>query len=168
MIELEIEHFNQSIMIHSKIWNKGKEGFSKCDMVFDTGASMTAIDTRVAMRAGYSLKNAKEVVVNGIGKSNIPAKRLTLINLELGGIELGPVLIDVLDFPEDSNVSAVLGMNVIKHFRMTADFDEKGPDGRNGTIWLQPKFDITEKPNIENFNTDSSRFSDWWASSDSI
>jgi hypothetical protein len=109
------------------------------------------------------LKGVKEVVVNGIGQSNIPAKRVTIIDFELGGIELGPILVDVLDFPEDSNISAVLGMNVIKHFKLTADFDEKSSDGRDGTIWLQPKFDITIKPNIENFNVVNSRFSDWWA-----
>lgn len=166
MIELTVEHFNFSMLIQTRLWNKGKEKFSRCGMVFDTGASMTAIDTSIASRSGYSLKAAKEVFVTGVGKSNIPAKRITLINFELGGVELGPVQVDVLDFPKDSNTSAVLGMNIIKHFKIIADFDEKGHDGRDGTIWLRPKFDIKSKPSLESF-TESSRFSDWWASSDS-
>ena len=161
MIMLRVEHFNCSVMVHPHIWSMGKSTFYKCDMVFDTGASMTAIDTAVILRLGYSLKNADEVLVNGIGRSKIVAKRLTLLDFELGGVALGPILVDVLDFPEDSNILAVLGMNVIKHFKVTADFDHRDEDGSDGTIWLEPKFDIFAKPTLESFAKDS-RFGDWW------
>jgi hypothetical protein len=165
VIELKVEHFNFSILVGTKIWNKGLKRFTSCDMVFDTGASMTAIDTKIASRAGYSIKNAKEVLVTGIGRSNIPAKRIIISDFELGGEELGPILVDVLDFPEDSNTPAVLGMNIIKHFKVTADFDENGSDDRDGTIWLEPKFHIRTKIKLEEFNADNSRFGEWWVSS---
>jgi len=115
VIELKVEHFCCSIVVSPRLWNRNKNKFYTCSMIFDTGATMTALDTKIVNSLGYSLKNAKEVSVNGIGQSNILAKRLTLIDFELGGVELGPVLVDVLDFPEDSSISAVLGMNVVKH-----------------------------------------------------
>jgi len=42
--------------------------FSKYDMAFDTGASMTTLDTSIAIRTGYSSKVADNVVVSGVGK----------------------------------------------------------------------------------------------------
>lgn len=52
-------------------------------MIFDTGAAMTTIDTDIAIRSGYDLKNAKEVLVNGIGGSNIKAKQIIIPNFNL-------------------------------------------------------------------------------------
>ena len=61
--------------------NTGK--FVICYMIFDTGAAMTTIDTDIAIRSGYDLKNAKEVLVNGIGGSNIKAKQIIIPNFNL-------------------------------------------------------------------------------------
>lgn len=162
MIELIVKYFlHASVVIETQIWNNSLKKFSDCYMVFDTGAYMTALDTKLALRSGYSLKGAKEVSVMGIGKSGIPAKRIVIPELILGGTNLGPILADVLDFPEESNTSAILGMNVIKHFKLTADFDDKRPDGRDATIYLEPDFNINDKECLENFVPEKSRFGIW-------
>ena len=54
MIELKVNFFASSVCINSSIWNNNLKRFSLCDMVFDTGASMTTISTKVARRAGIA------------------------------------------------------------------------------------------------------------------
>jgi len=56
MITLHIDYFASSVYFKAEIWNNNLNKFSECGMVFDTGASMTTIDAKVAKRAGYSLK----------------------------------------------------------------------------------------------------------------
>ena len=71
MIRLDVDLFMNSIEILTQIWRTNTDKFIGCSMIFDTGAAMTTIDTNIAIRCGYDLKNAKEVFVSGIGGSNI-------------------------------------------------------------------------------------------------
>ena len=165
MIELKVEYFVSSVLIKAEIWNNNLQKFSFCDMIFDTGASMTAISTRVARRSGYSLKNGEDILISGIGGGKVPAKRIIVHNFKLGGVELGPIAVDVVDFPEESNVSALLGMNIIKEFKVIADFKDKRPypDGRDATIILEPTFNTSNIQPLENFTINDSRFGIWIA-----
>ena len=117
MIELPVSFFANTVQIQTEIWNHNLNKYSRCAMVFDTGASMTTIDEAIVRRAGYNLKNAEKIKVSGAGNANIAGHRITLFDLKLGGQELGPVLVDVISFPKNGNTFAVLGMNVIKEFR---------------------------------------------------
>ena len=163
MIELKVEFFASSVIVRPKLWRNTLSKFSGCDMIFDTGASMTTIDTSVALRSGYSLKDADNIFVTGVGRNKIPAKRIVIPNIKLNDFELGPILVNVLEFPEGSSALAVLGMNVIKEFRVTADFKDKRPepDGRDASISLEPTFDIKSKPTYEDFIPTESRFGIW-------
>ena len=136
VIEIPVDFSISSVGIEVEIWNNNLGKYSRCDMVFDTGASMTTIDTSIAFRAGYDLMAAESVTVSGVGDGAIPAKRIVLRNFKLGGIAIGPVLVDVLDFPVNGNAFALLGMNVIKEFDVIARFNDKrtAPDKRDATI----------------------------------
>jgi hypothetical protein len=162
VIELAVDFFASAVIIKAEIWNNNLTRFSLCDMVFDTGATMTTIDTAIAKRAGYRLKNEANVSVYGVG-GMITAKRMVLRNFLLGKVELGPVSVDVIDFPKEGNTFAVLGMNVIKEFNVKADFKDKRPvpDKRDATIYLEPTFNIQDKPIYEDFSPFTSRFGIW-------
>ena len=166
MIELPVSFYANSVEIIAEIWNRNLKKYSMCDMIFDTGAAMTTIDEIIIRRAGYDLKNAERVKVSGVGNANIAGRRITLFDFKLGGKELGPVLVDVISFPEEGNTFAVLGMNVIKEFKTEADwqdkrFNVKGGIERDATIWLEPTFDIENKPAFEAFNPLNSKFGIW-------
>jgi hypothetical protein len=159
-IKLPVNTYDSSTLISVKIWRYGK-GHNKlvdCDMIFDTGATMTTLDRQLALRAGYNLRNAKPIEVDGIGRSNIPGIRITIPHLELRGYDLGPVSVDVIDFPKNSNTLALLGLNVIRHFKTTIEFQPVKPDG---LITMVPLFDINDKPSLENFIPSISRFGIW-------
>ena len=161
MIELKVDFFVSSVLVESEIWNKNLERFSKLNMIFDTGASITTIDTKIIRRAGYSMKSAEETIVAGIGDGRTPAKKIVLDSLKLGGFDLGPVLVYVVDFPDEVSTPALLGMNVIKEFKVIADFKDKKPDGRDATIYLEPSFNIDDKLNFSDFIISKSRFGSW-------
>ena len=159
MIQLVMSISANSIEVKTEIWRINTGKFVKCYMIFDTGAAMTTIDTDIAIRSGYDLKNAKEVFVNGIGGSNIKAKQIVMPNLKLDDVELGPIVVDVVNFPENSNASAVLGVNVIKEFKVTMDFQDKSI--KDGIISLEPTFDVNDKKSADRFNPFESRFGIW-------
>lgn len=159
MIRLAMDILANSIEIETEIWRTNTDKFIKCYMIFDTGAAMTTIDTDIAIRCGYDLKNAKEVLVNGIGRSNIQAKQIIIPSFKLDNIELGSIAADVVDFPENSNTRAVLGVNVIKEFRVIMDFQDKSI--KDGIIYLEPTFDINDIKSTNTFNPFESRFSIW-------
>jgi hypothetical protein len=157
-IKLPVNTYDSSAQVVVGIWRYGKNHnrFVDCNMVFDTGASMTTIDKRLALRAGYDLTNAKPIEVVGIGRSNIPGLRIVIPHLELGGYDIGPVSVDVIDFPENSNTVALLGLNVIRHFKATIELEKP-----EGLITLVPLFDIDDKPSMQTFIPSISRFGIW-------
>ena len=61
-------------------------------------------------------------------------------------------------------MSALLGMNIIKEFKVIADFKDKRPypDGRDATVILEPAFDITSIPLLKDFTLTGSRFGIWF------
>jgi len=171
-LQLTLYTYASSPMIIAKIWRYGK-GYNKpvnCDMLFDTGATMTTIDKTLAIRAGYSLKNAEDVVISGIGRSRFPAQRIVIPYLELDGNDLGAVSVDVTEFPEHSNIAAILGMNVIRHFKCTFNIynevEKQAAQDSDGLITLCPKYDLDEKDSIESFNVCQSRFGIWSVNSE--
>ena len=83
MIELPVDFYVSSVGITAEIWNINLNRFSKCDMVFDTGASMTTIDASIALRSGYDLGAATQVTVSGVGASAIERVALFCVILSL-------------------------------------------------------------------------------------
>jgi hypothetical protein len=81
----------------------------------------------------------------------------------LGGVAIGPVMVDVIDFPLDGITFALLGMNVIKEFDVIAKFGDKRPepDKRDATILLDPLYDLGDKVLFDEFLPTQSRFGVW-------
>ncbi|MCL2059134.1 MAG: hypothetical protein FWH01_08790 [Oscillospiraceae bacterium] len=84
-------------------------------------------------------------------------------DFKLGGISIGPVVVDVLDFPVNGNSFALLGMNVIKEFNVIAKFNDKrpAPDKRDATIYMNPLFDLNDKISFDKYHPMQSRFGVW-------
>jgi hypothetical protein len=127
------------------------------NIIFDTGAYITTIDTRTLIRAGYNPNKGRNAEFKVVGyENNIPAKEVLLRGLELGGlndkrIALGPVLVYATDMSE-MNTPAVLGLNVIREFETRLIF------GESTFVELTPNFDINNITAYENFIPHQSRF----------
>ena len=110
---LPVFSFVSSIIVTTELQRfvKGRVYPSVCEMIFDTGATMTAIDEDIATRLGYKWKDGEDTTVAGIGNAALPAKIITVPSLVLDGYDIGPNSLHVIKFPEDANTKAVLGMN---------------------------------------------------------
>ena len=165
MIELPVSLWASAIQITVGLWKQDKNDYSECDMIFDTGAYMTSIDTSIAKRLGIKLFDVEDSIITGVGSGSIPAKHVILPGFRLGNyFELGPVLVNVFDFPVEMATPALLGLNIIKEFKISIDFTDKrivGIDRRDATIFMEPNFDSINKPTFTQFDKNSSRFGLW-------
>jgi hypothetical protein len=167
-LHLPVFSFASSIIVITEIQRFGK-GYNKptvCEMIFDTGATMTAIDENIATRLGYKWQDGEDATVAGIGNAALPAKIITVPSLILDGYDIGPNSLHVIKFPEDANTKAVLGMNVIRNFKTLINIKTREDESYDvtkpiGMITLTPKFALNDKPRLEDFIPKVHRFGVW-------
>jgi len=166
VIELGVSFISGKLWVTPKIWNNNLGKLSTVDMLFDTGATMTTIDVKTANRSGISLKNAEKIAVRGVG-GIVTGHVVTINEFWLGGLNIGAIAAHVIPFSTDSEVQAVLGMNVLKCFRTTIDLLHKTDDGF-GMILLEPTFNVNDIDNVDTLMTKTSRFSIWCEESEQV
>jgi len=75
-------------------------------------------------------------------------------------LNIGAISAHVIPFNPDSEVQAVLGMNVLKGFKTTIDLLHKTQNGL-GAIFLEPTFDTNDIDTLDTFTPKTSRFGIW-------
>jgi hypothetical protein len=153
MIKLDMDFSLVNLCVEIALWSRKRKMFINIPAVFDTGATITHIDTNLLKRLGYDLSDVGNSYVNALGSKNIPINNMVLDNIKLGDIELGAVWVNFSDM-SDINSSIILGLNVIKEFNINLDFENK-------LISMNPNFDINFKTSIEDFDKNYSRFGMW-------
>ena len=148
--------------VSTKIMNPKTGKHDDLDLIFDTGAYMTVIDSSLLGRAGYDVNTPDYASVNAVGVRNILAKAVLIKNLsfvDINGntIPIGPVMAYALDMSE-GYVSGVIGLNVIREFEIRIKF------GRPTVIELSPTFDMSKLVAYYDFIPTESRFGEWTAS----
>jgi len=158
-MKLRVSFISGKLWVTPKIWNNNLNKLSSTMMLFDTGASMTTIDIKIANRSGISLKNAESITTRGVG-GTVKGYLVTIKEFWLGGLNIGTVAAHVIPFSIDSEVQAVLGMNILKGFKTTIDLLHKAEDGL-GAIFLEPTFDLSDIDTLDTFMPKISRFGIW-------
>ena len=162
MIKIKVE-LNRSILyIPVKLWSSAENIYKNALTVFDTGAAMTCISEKAAEIAGYEIDRTYRARVT-TGSGTIEAYYTIIPDLQLAGISIGPVLAQVIKFPDELQASALLGLNVIKEFSVNMDFVKNTETNKTVVdIDMTPKFDITNLCTVDNFNMRSmdQRFGD--------
>ena len=164
MLRLTIDFWKSTMDIQAYVMHNKTGKPRNLPMTFDTGAYITSVDADFLRRAGYDVKKGKSTAVNTVGRKNIPANEILLRGLELGDIgcpriALGPVLVYAIDMSDAPETIGVLGMNVIREFKVSICF------GAPSSIELHPTFDLKLPVLYENFMRNSSRFGLWSESS---
>jgi len=167
-LRLPVYSYASSITVETYLYRYGK-GYNRpslCRMIFDTGATMTAIDENIATRLGYKWQDGDDATVGGIGNAALPAKVITVPALILDGYDIGPNTLHVIRFPKNASTMAVLGMNVIRNFKALIDIKTRDDEDYDvskpiGMITLTPKFDLNDKPTLEDYMPKIHRFGLW-------
>lgn len=159
MLRLAVDLWANLMEVESYIIDN-KTGIPKpLDIVFDTGAYMTVIDSKALLRAGYNVSKGVDAEFDVVGHNGVPAKEVLLKGMEIGGkndrrISLGPVLVYATDMT-GMNTSAVLGLNVIREFKTKIIF------GNDTYIELEPTFQESSPVDFKDFQRTESRFGLW-------
>lgn len=95
------------------------------DFALDTGATLTCIDQEIAKKLGL----AEERGVRGIGAGMGTAGRISLVRVDsvrVGGAQVNDLMACALDLRHIETIGlgidGLLGLNFLKSFRMTLDF----------------------------------------------
>ena len=103
--------------------NNGDE--HEISLLFDTGASMTSIDSNTLRKLGV-IPDSDAPVIDFHTANGPTQERLTILNETwLGGYEVGPISVAVCDACATEEVSGLLGLNVTQHFIATVDTERQ-------------------------------------------
>ena len=123
-VEVSISRDCSAIVLDGLI--SGPEGEHMVQFLLDTGASITMVPSKVLEKIGsmdnviedsISIKTASGTVHVNIVKVG----RIEILGEIVEGIEVA-----CYDIPPQTRVEALLGLNFLKHFKMTLDF----PNGK--------------------------------------
>ena len=103
--------------------------YKRTFILFDTGASMTAISKDIVMSIDHSIISGQGTEVSGFGGKK-SADYAILTDLVIGGVHLGPVTTLVAEFSDDTRYDVILGMNIIRNFNIDITYNsDKAKDG---------------------------------------
>ena len=154
-IDIKFNLYANTPIIEPKIWSNRSKCFKVIDMLFDTGAGITTLSSPVAEMLGYKPIKDKKTTIESIGGGK-SAGYIIIPNLKIGDFEFGAITAVVSDFSGNVSSHAILGMNVIKYFNTTIEFNENIE--LKGIITMRPRFNTDEIKTTENFNYEYSRF----------
>ena len=93
------------------------------EFLIDTGAAYTALSKEIVSLVRISLDPHRTLLIAPAQGRVFKAPILTILELRMGGIRLVNILAVVLAFPPELRLDGVVGVNVLRRFRMTIEAD---------------------------------------------
>jgi aspartyl protease family protein len=93
------------------------------ECLVDTGAAYTALSTSLAALFGLPIDPQHTVPIATAHGTLLTVPMITLPEVRLGGSLMRGVEAIVLTFPPTLHIEGIVGMNVLRHFRVTLESD---------------------------------------------
>ena len=94
-------------------------------LLVDTGAQRTIISTAAAQLLGVDLaRPLRREGLAGVGRT-LPVPVVRLDHLQVGGAGAGPIEASVFDLPPLFACDGLIGLNFLRRFRVTLEFDTR-------------------------------------------
>ena len=93
------------------------------DFLVDTGAAYTAINPRLATLFDLTTFPQPQLTIAPVQGRAQSVPQVLLPDLRIGGIELTKVDALVVSFPVGLRLQGIIGMNVLRQFRVTLESD---------------------------------------------
>ncbi|MCL2053963.1 MAG: retroviral-like aspartic protease family protein [Oscillospiraceae bacterium] len=122
MEKLGITTINDLIYTDILFWNVSQSKYQNIIVMVDTGAKTTTFSDSTLSRLGY-LTNSKPITVR-TGGGDLTASEVKIPKLKVGNIELNDIIAHSNGFLDNYKIDGILGMNVLRLFNFSVDFDE--------------------------------------------
>jgi hypothetical protein len=112
---------------------RGQAGEQRVKMLFDTGATLTSVNTATLHRLGQRPRWDDPEVESLTANGRVSRKLAVIEDVTIGGLRVGGgVAVTICDPCASGEVVGLLGLNVARHFKVTVDHEE-------GQLMLVPK-----------------------------
>jgi clan AA aspartic protease (TIGR02281 family) len=100
----------------------GPDGFVKVDLIFDTGATFTAISWSALKVIGYdpAIVPGRQEIITANGVIEVP--KLCVASISVEDAEALDVEVICHDIPELAGIRGLLGLSFLKHFKTVIDY----------------------------------------------
>lgn len=123
-LELSFSRDTMGIVLDGVI--KGPKAKKRVRFLLDTGASVCYIHRSIMIGAGYEVGTGKGMVPIHTAGGEVHAEIFDVNSLRIFDIEVKDLEVSSYDIPYQTRVEGLLGLNFLKHIKMTLDF----PNGK--------------------------------------
>jgi clan AA aspartic protease (TIGR02281 family) len=116
-IVLQNKH-TDSAQIELKVWVPQMSDYAVMKCLFDTGASKTVIDTKLAALLGVSTSPAPDTLT---AAGRVKTERGVVEKIRIGDRTISKVPVNIMPLPKELKAHCLLGMNVIREFEVLMD-----------------------------------------------
>ena len=109
-----------SILIVNALFNKT----SRLSLLVDTGTAMTVITPQMTNDLGFDLANPTRWMEMTSVHQTVRAPIIRLDTVQVGGQQVNGLEVAVLSLPANMRVDGLLGINFLRNFRVTFEFDQ--------------------------------------------
>ena len=93
-------------------------------MALDTGSSYTIISEAAATQVGFDLSQVTEFASFGDASTTHLVPKVTLKSFSLADARIDSLEALCYTIPEEHGIDGVVGLNFLRHFRITLDFEQ--------------------------------------------
>lgn len=120
-----------AIVVFAVLQGRVAEQRRRLRLVLDTGATYTMIPWEIARALGYHPERSRRQIQLLTASGVVYAPLVTLGEVQALGQAIAPLDVLVHDLPPAARVDGLLGLNFLRHFKLTLDFP-------NGLLTLEP------------------------------
>ncbi len=104
----------------------GPRGMKRVKFLLDTGASECFVHRSILIGAGYPVGEGKHGTKLQTAGGIVQSEDFSVESLRVYENEVKDLRVSCFNIPEESRIEGLLGLNFLKHFRLTLDF----PNGK--------------------------------------
>jgi predicted aspartyl protease len=119
--KVKITQINKLLFIDISLWSKKENKYRNMSVAIDTGASITTISEYILNSLGYK-KTVMHFKIT-TASSSVEVQERHIHKLKLGNIEFSNIKVYAHNFPEETFIDGVLGMDVLENFNFKVDLD---------------------------------------------
>jgi hypothetical protein len=108
-------NLSDALQIELKVWVPKMSDYAIMECIFDTGASKTVIDTKLAELLGIQTIPAPDTLT---AAGRVKTERGIVERIQIGERTISKVPVNIMPLPKELKARCLLGMNVLREYKV--------------------------------------------------